>query len=293
MALSEATLVAYGRRTVLDRVGSKADLELWTALNDAVDMLAEDYKWPFFLRKGAFSIQAPYSTGTIAISAAGTNVTLTTGTWPTWAASGNLLIAGKIYSIATRTSGTVVVLDNAWGDDAITASSYVIYQDEYALSDNMLSFGRVFPGNTWGWGGEPVGIEELWERQNAAQFSQQYPGCFAISNGNLVLWPYPSDNSTLAYSYYAKPTALTGTGSGSLDWPVAKLQLLHRAYDYHLALRFGDTVVGDAKKCYEMYQIRLASATKTDQNMNDMPGMMDSDPDFNRFMVPDWKRRTQ
>lgn len=59
--------------------------------------------------------EAPYSTGTIQIVATtgGSVVTLTGGSFPTWAASGDLVVSGELYSVLSRTDATHLVLDDA------------------------------------------------------------------------------------------------------------------------------------------------------------------------------------
>lgn len=290
MALLESTLVAYGRRTVMDRTGSKTDLELWTALNDAIDMLAQDYRWEWFVRRAFISTVAPYSTGTITLTAASATVTGSGTTFPSTAAGRRILVSGQILDVLSYSSGTSITLTANWGGATTAGLSYVMFRDEYALPDNLLEFKRILPGQSWGWGGQPVPVEELWEAQNGATITQKYPDLFAISNGNLVLYPYPNAAATFAYSYYARPTPVTGTGSASLDWPPAQLALLHRAYDVHLALRFGETVVGDFKKTYEIYRTMLDSTKTRGQGTSDLPGMMDVVPTRD-IRALDWKRR--
>lgn len=290
MSLLESTMVAYGRRTVFDSLGAKADLELWSALNDAVDMLAEDHRWPWFIRKGNINTVTPYSTGTITVTAASTTITGSGTVWPSWAASGTLKVGNKLYGIATRTSDTVLVLDNAFGGDTAAAQSYILFQDEYALPANLFQFKQVLPGQAWGAMPHSVPIEDLWAVQNATIIGQQYPDLIAVSNGNLTVFPYPSENNSILYSYYARPTPLTGSGSAAVDWPDAHRTLLNRAYDFHLCLRFGKTVMGDVKTCLELYNQQLARSKPNDQSPRDIPGMMDL-RDGARSQVPEWKRR--
>jgi hypothetical protein len=181
-------------------------------------------------------------------------------------------------------------LSTTWGGATTAGLSYILFRDEYALPDNLYEFKRIIPGQSWGWGGTPVSIEELWEAQNGATTTQKYPDLFAVSNGNIVVYPYPNSAATFAYSYYAKPTPVTGAGTATLDWPTAQLNLLHRAYDVQLALRFGETVVGDFKKCYDIYQTMVAGSKVLGQGLSDLPGMMDFQGSYNPRDL-DWKRR--
>ncbi len=63
-----------------------------------------------------------YSTGTVAI--VGGRVTLTGGTWPSWAADADLTVNGVRYTVKTRDSGTQLTLDNA----SVSAPAGAIYR---------------------------------------------------------------------------------------------------------------------------------------------------------------------
>jgi hypothetical protein len=72
----------------------------------------QTYEWKFLKIKGAITTIASYTTGTVTSS--GTSVTLATGTWPTWAAiNGLLVVDGMEHPIASRTSGSIIVLSSA------------------------------------------------------------------------------------------------------------------------------------------------------------------------------------
>jgi hypothetical protein len=63
--------------------------------------------WPgsFRLRKGA-----SYATGTVSVTTG--TVTLVGGTWPSWAAEGTFTVGGVSYAVASRTSDSIIVLNN-------------------------------------------------------------------------------------------------------------------------------------------------------------------------------------
>jgi len=68
--------------------------------------------WAYYLRTTMVQTDATYSTGTIAYSTSTNEATLTSGTWPTNAALGVLIISEVQYKIARRISSTVVELDS-------------------------------------------------------------------------------------------------------------------------------------------------------------------------------------
>lgn len=78
------------------------------------------HDWSFFKPIEDITTTAPYTTGTIVVVDG--VVTLTTGTFPSWAADGTLKASNSYYSIASRDSGTQVTLDDTSVDiDAGTA----------------------------------------------------------------------------------------------------------------------------------------------------------------------------
>lgn len=264
--LTASDLWAYARRMARNKNGTQSDTEIKQAVNDALDMLAMDAEWPWlYTDRGTFSLDAAYNTGTIALTTSSPNVTLTTGTWPTWAASGKLFYQGKIYFIDSRTSGSVIVLSTAWKEASVTAGAYVIFRDEYSLVTDLMKFGMIHPGQTWQWGGDPVGFEAFLDNQNNCNFGLNYPYCWTIATGKIKLWPYPSQDLLVNYSYYKKPAALVSS-SDTADWDPSQLILLRRAIDYQIALRYEDCVVGTPKQCMDNYTEQLKRSRPNNKN---------------------------
>lgn len=249
-------LTAYARAQARDASGTKADTLIQQCVNDALAWVATAKYWEYYKTYGDLTLREPYSTGTLAISNASTTCTLSGGTWPTWAASGKLKINGKVYRIASRSSGSVVVLATAWAEDAETAATFTIFQDEYTLASDCLKFGRPLPGQGWGWGGEPSTLDRVLEAQNSLITGQTYPSMFAVhGSGNsakLIVYPYPSGSEDVlcAYWYYRKP-AILSSGSDTVDMDVLHLELVHRAIDYQIAIRYESGVAGAPEICYK------------------------------------------
>ena len=77
-----------------------------------------------------------YDTGTIGVSSG--VVTLTNGTFPSWAASANVMISGVAYSVDVRTDDTHVTLN----DDTLDEGSGAAYTLTYVLSTGTWVAGR-------------------------------------------------------------------------------------------------------------------------------------------------------
>ncbi|MAH47360.1 hypothetical protein CMI37_16160 [Candidatus Pacearchaeota archaeon] len=110
------------------------------------------HEWSFLFPASTLSIEAPYSTGTIAYDDTGGSsenlITLSGGTWPSWAAEANIRISGTDYPVYNRVSDTLITLgssDNP-GADVAASTAYNLHKDDYTLPDN---FGRVMGAFTF------------------------------------------------------------------------------------------------------------------------------------------------
>ncbi len=103
------------------------------------------HKWSFLTPVTTLDTIAPYSTGTVAITKTGTTVTLTTGVWPSWAAThGSLVVDSVEYVIATRTDDEFIELADAWTEDTVTVATFILkHNGNYDLPDDYA--GMVGP----------------------------------------------------------------------------------------------------------------------------------------------------
>lgn len=99
-------------------------------LNDGLRRVYSAHNWSFLRPIADVTTTAPYATGTITVAAG--VVTLTGGTFPSWAASGVLKVNNQYYSVATRDSNTQITLD-ATSTTIATAASYQLARPEIAL----------------------------------------------------------------------------------------------------------------------------------------------------------------
>lgn len=115
------------------------------AVLDAYRELASAHRWSYFYQRGRLQTVASYSTGTIQYTHTGgtyeREVVLTTGTWPTWAAYGEILIAGIKYEVADRKSSSTITLsaNSNPGANVASGTSYTIYRDSYPLPVDFLA----------------------------------------------------------------------------------------------------------------------------------------------------------
>ena len=162
MAITAGTMRAYGRRQMRDQVGSRSNAILAESINAAMLMLAKDVGGNYWINIGEITLNAAYSTGTVALTNGSATATFTGATLPQWAASGKLQVDGQWYKITSRDSDSQLTLTNAWNQATVSGSTYDLYQDEYALPSDLLSLGeRTFYGDSWIWGATPASVETV------------------------------------------------------------------------------------------------------------------------------------
>ena len=169
----------------------------------------------------SFNIVAPYSTGTVEVVDG--VVTLTSGTFPTWAADGEIVIDGASYSVNTRNSSTSLTLDNLT-IDVDAGASFSLSQIDYPLPDLFGSFvGDLHYRDTNDYRC-PIeriameGPEGMLQMRQQDAFSSR-PTRYAIwtteqtgSTGQrwmLAVWPRPDVDSVLTAKYTIYPNKLT------------------------------------------------------------------------------------
>lgn len=264
-------LWTYCRQQSFDETGSQADQKIKRAVNRALDMVAKERCFNWWLRRESLVIYGalPY---TVTLTKGSATATSTSGNFPTWAtALARFNANSQILDILAQPSVTTVTLRGPW-NGATGSYSATLFKDTYDLADNMFQFGRVLPGQRWGWGGDPVSAEAVWEAQNAAAYQQQGPSIFGIFNGNLILGPYPSSDQTYLYTYHARPTPMTSAGDVA-DFDGAQIEIVHRAIDVQTAMEFGKAVAGDVPACMRAYKDALSRMVTTDKSTADLPGM--------------------
>lgn len=99
-------------------------------LHDGLRRVYAAHDWSFLHPIADVSTTAPYSIGTVTVTAG--VVTLSGGTFPDWAADGVLRVGQKYYSVASRISGTQLALDST-SATVSTASSYQLARPEIPL----------------------------------------------------------------------------------------------------------------------------------------------------------------
>ena len=190
------------------------------------------HDWSFLMPAASIALNASYSTGTVA--ATNGVVTLSGGTWPAWAAAGEISISGTNYSVNTRDSDSQLTLDDtSSASDAASSTSYSLHQDDYDLPDD---FGSVLGVMTYAQADnalQPVEfvvegrMRELRQRDYNTSYSGDDPFYASIrpkprgstvegTRHQIMFWPDVTSAATLTYRYRVLP-----------DKPISSSDMVH------------------------------------------------------------------
>ncbi len=153
------TTVSDVRERLLSRLGGNpagdAQSDINRAIADAWRELPNLYNWTHFLSAYRIMMSAPYSMGTVEYDHTGGAyehmLTLTDGTWPTWAARGYVRIGTVIAWVKERISDTILTLEDSMNfqQDIAAGTSYEIAQDSYPMPPDFTSCERGLPEDNW------------------------------------------------------------------------------------------------------------------------------------------------
>ena len=207
-------------------------------VRDGLKLFQTAYKWRFLRPKAQLTLNAAYNTGTITVVDG--VVTGASLTWPSWAASAELNIAGIGYTVNTRDSGTQLTLDDLTVDaDALT--TYTLEQVDYTLPDDWSGMegkltyrpgdGNFYKSPTMVSEGM---VRELRSRNTRLRFRR--PEYYAIRAAAhdatvgtrwLILFDAGVDQAyILEYTYRARQNDLTPTNKYPIGGPEHDLTVL-------------------------------------------------------------------
>ena len=127
---------AFGYSGTPGNLSGRILTDVQAAMDKGYADFLREHDWNFMKKYTSLTTTAPYSTGTVAMTDSDATVTLTDGTWPSWAAQGTLYYDGSEYSVASRTSDTEIELDETWSGGAVTAGEYELRRVWYTLPDD-------------------------------------------------------------------------------------------------------------------------------------------------------------
>lgn len=205
-----------------------------TGLHDMV--FGFEYKLPWLERQSHLIVQAPYSTGTVAITQGSTTLTGTSTLWTTANAYGvnNARTTGKlnlgdsnIYTISAVGGAGSITLSQRYvaSTDLAAGSSYTYFEDEYALASDFLKFVDVKRFSS-AYDIPIIGRNEFnrrFPRPNVSgmpKLATILDKTFSGSSTPVVMvqfYPYPSTAMIIPYSYITKNLAVSSAGIESVS----------------------------------------------------------------------------
>jgi hypothetical protein len=241
MALTYADLVQY---LVVSSYGGPQDAEqkdIKLAIQRSYDELTAMRDWAYYHSHGRIITDAPYSEGTVS----GTStLTLTGGTWPTWAADGGYLRIGEdIARVATRTSGSQIVLDSTLGlKTSAVDAPYVLYRTVYPLPSNFVNMDEPSDEYNW-WSGLYVTPDQAMKLERVSNTSGTPLHWTIIQNPSGAGWAikligYPTERETIDFTYRRSPASIASevpTSTTALDIAPHMITAMHSAAEYWLA----------------------------------------------------------
>jgi hypothetical protein len=125
------------------------------AIFTGMQELAQAHHWSYLYRTGRVNTVAPYSTGTISYDHTGgvyeRMITLSDGTFPTWAHLGTIIIGDIRYSVAERINATIVQLslNSNPQEDIAAGTSYTLLRDRYLLPQDVWTIDQLQTPEAW------------------------------------------------------------------------------------------------------------------------------------------------
>lgn len=196
--------------------------DLRAAISAAYFELPGRRAWNYFKRHGRILTSEPYSTGTIEYTHTGgtyeRQLTLTDGTWPTWAVHGEVTISDVTYRVEDRKSGSVLTLDPAInpGEDIDAGTDYELVRAYYTLPNNFVAMGTPMLS---AWGVLYPVAHDVWLANYSASHSVGTPSLYCVFGdpsllGNLALYLYPAPvtSEQVDFTYQSRPRPLVQAG---------------------------------------------------------------------------------
>lgn len=177
------------------------------------------HDWAYLWTLGRITTNASYATGTIAYDHTGganeRQLTLTDGTWPSWAAYGYVMIDSIPYTVSARVSDTIVQLAEGSnpGEDVAADTDYQLYRDSYPLPSNFVH-GDETVANSIGSVLEYVHPRN-WSSSRRTSTGSGSPSVFSylgdpnvLGSLRMVLWPPPDAVYQIDFLYRRSPRAM-------------------------------------------------------------------------------------
>ncbi len=188
------------------------------AVDEVYREMPQRARWTYFDRRWTLQTSAPYSTGTVSFDLEGgtypRQLTLSGGTWPTWAKYGRIIQPDLIHDVQERISDTVLILDEATAPTAdFTDQTYSINRFQYDLPEDCRRVMRVYSQEKHYM--IPIATIDQIRDSNLVEATTSTPWKVAVHGSpdtygrqSLAFNPVPSDAKSFDIWYEAHPRSL-------------------------------------------------------------------------------------
>ena len=181
----------------------------------AAHLIANWRKWNSAYSNYRVITSEPYDTGTVAYTVSTRALTLTDGTWPTWAAYGTVTIDDVQFRVDRRVSDTVLTLNSSQSptENVASGTSYSIARDEYPLPDDFGTEYRAYRLNTFQLGylspSDMMSIRMTREISNTPRYWSLLPDTHRPDRQSFVIYPAAQIEELIDLRYRRRPTEFT------------------------------------------------------------------------------------
>lgn len=174
------------------------------------------HNWTYLYKLGRIPTVVSYATGTIAYDSGTGVVTLTGGTWPTWAADGAIRVGELTFLVKARLSATTLSVDDLMKPPSSIAAGtkYTLYMDSYALPEDLVSQDQISQQGIFG--SMSYVHPRSWLKPVVQRWETGDPRVYTILEDplrrpsfRLFLWPIPDSVFTLDFVYKRRPRPLS------------------------------------------------------------------------------------
>lgn len=231
-----SNLVAYCRRMIGDRTGSRDTTVILQAINQAQNMLVSDCMSPWHLDTYDLAVSGRYTTGTLSATNGDATVTISGGTMPSWIADNALVLDGRVYWVASRTSDTEIELKAKYVGETGSKTQWQMIAYSYSMPENMMQTRDVFDGRSYirmaGTSFEQI-MSYIYRRPSGDAENRYY----AVGDGRIIFSKAWGSDDFVTIVYKRRPTQVVNVSeTADLD-PMMK-DAMYRAMDYQLCLRY-------------------------------------------------------
>jgi hypothetical protein len=241
MAYTMAQLSAYCLAHGWTDQTATGVVALYEWINDMIQLLASHRNWPFYRRTGYLTLVAPYTAGTVEVTAGDAEVAGTTTSWTDAMIGQELYVDGdaaRVYTIADVADGTTLTLTQDYPGASGAGKTYSIRYVRYALSADYDHYGSFYVEQDGRELAADMSIDEWEQARLEGRDTNSWPVALAVHDGAAYVHPAPATAKAVRYTYWASPAE--GTDSVGPDWPEKYRYILHALLRIEVATKSRD-----------------------------------------------------